>query len=349
MRGIAQLRVERANVELLATKLHSLDASLSVERSKSAQIASLMPVQLNPAVHTESQATAAIADTIASLNDLYRSDSTSPIPINGTHPTWARLKQIVQPVPNCLLWSSIQSMQSRNLAQIKQLAIESTQGRRLTDHQSTPRDYLEQFLVRSRAKHIGIELNRMSVAHELERCCEHFMQPYDDFVKRVYSHMDRTEGDYDSNLVEEYLKQFTLNAFNRGQLQFLTDELVTRQAELAERQAQLKDHTTLMAELQTVYAKLDGKFHETRDVCTAMYAIKQKLQALESGAKALVLEARQPSQRALLAQQPGTGRTLNSSSVAPGGGGDSTLGSFNLSNNSVLCSTRLDNSIMVMR
>lgn len=346
VRASALLSVDKANKGILATKLCSLDAALINECSKSTTISTVMPVHFNPTVHTVSQAGTAISNAIDTLQNLYSIETVDrtgqPIPFTPDHPIWSQLQELIHDVPNCMLWSSIQSMQSSNLARIKQLTTDSNRSRLYVEKHFSARECLEQFMMRSRAKHIGIELSRISVRNELDRCYEHLNQPHEDFVKWIYTQ----HSECDLDLIEEYLMQFTTNLQCRGQLQFLTDELQARQAELTERSAQLKDHAALMSDLQKAYLDSDQRFHETRDACAAIYSIKQKLQALETTTKALVLEARQPSQRALVGQQQG--RMLNSTLVP--GGGDSTLGSFNMSNNiSALCSTRMDSSIMTMR
>lgn len=332
---------------MLTTKLRSLDNELQSERTTTTTTASLMPVHFNAADHSLAQAHTAIADTIKAIHSLYQSDTKpnpNPIPMNATNPTWTRLQRTVAQQPNSLLWSAINDMQKQNLATIKRLSTESSRTKHFVNDPHSSREFIDRFLVKARAKHLSIEFARVSVVHELERSLEEFIGPYDAFIGRMYT------DDTDSDLVEEYLAQITMHSYNCGQLAFLNAEVEAREAELAERSAQLDAHSAAMHELQRVYAEVSATFHQTRDECAVFYSVKHKLQSMESCAKGLVLEARQMSQRAML--KPAAARALNSSSIA--GGGDSSSGSFNLSINGVLSSTRLDcwpneNSMLMLR
>lgn len=351
MRESTQLRILRANNAIISAKIKLLDEDLARENETSTTIASLKPVQFNPSVHSSSQAAAAIRETSATIDDIYETEfkqGQNPISLNNSCPTWFRLQRALHNQPNCLLWSTIRAIQDGSLAKIKSMFKDSSRQKHFVKDSS--REFFDLYLVKSRAKHLSIELKRLSVVHELELTYEQFIGPYEDFLNRVYS-----DKDLDSDLVEEYLTELTTHYYNRGQLEYLTAEIDNREKEFSERSTQLHTHTLIMSELQTIYDEECRLFNETRDESAAFYSIKQKLQTLESNAKGLVLEARQTSNRAFVKPSGGGGRLLNSSAAfGSGGGGDSSSGSFNLSINGVLSSTRLDawpneNSMLMMR
>lgn len=332
-----EFHITQAHSGIMSAKINSLEQDLNREQSTSATITSLMPVQLNPLTHSLLQTNAAIGETIATLSDIYDSEfqdgDSNPIPLNATSPTWSRLQRIVQNHPNSLLWSAVRTRQEENLLKMKRIFKESSRLKYLVKDSSS--EIIELYLVKVRAKHLSIELKRLSVLHELELSSEQFIQPYDDFLNRIHDNTD-----LDPDQVDEYVTELTMHFYNAGQLDFLTAQIEMREAELTERSDQLNKHTAVMAELQRVYADESRTFHQTRDECAAFYSIKQKLQCLEMSGKGLVFEARQTNNNNNNKQH----RANKEQSITSGAGGDSSSsGSFNLSINGVLSSTRVDN------
>lgn len=350
MRELKDLEIIRANNGLVSTKMQLLEKDLNKELATFSTISSLMPVLENSEVHSLCEAASALRKTMNTLSDIYESEFTQspkPIPFDTTSSTWSRLQQTVQNQPNCLLWTNIRSTQEENIVKMKALFKDSARLKHFAKDGSS--DFFDLYLVKARAKHLAVEFKRISVVHELENSTDQFIALYDDFLNRVYMNKD-----LDSDIVDEYLLELTMQYYNCGQLDYLTSEIEMRQAEYSERSSQLNKHNAIIAELQKVYAEESQTFHQTRDICAALFSIKQKLQSLETNAKGLFLEARESSQRAIMKQQTlsSGGRMLNNSVVAQTT--DSSSSSFNLSINGALSSTRLDgwpneNSMLMLR
>lgn len=362
-RAATESRLARANERLLASKLRSLDASLQHERTVTATIAKLTPVQFNAALHSDAQARIAILETIHTIHAHYDDQPTSSLAAASAEPTllsasselWSRLTQHVANMPNCLLWTCVSAAQTRNVDAIKQLSATAQRSKHLGGHQQSARSQLQFFLTRARTKHIAIQLSLAAATRQLEAAFdESVMQPYQAFMQRVHqmARNNAAASDYDAPVVDNYIVEYTAHQYNRGQLDFVLGELTARQREYATKSARLGNHTAAIGALQAAYADTESCVNETRDASAALYAIKQKLQFLEGNLRALMLEARDVQQQggALVPrrQQNATFNTtlLGAPNGGSGGAVDTSLGgSFDLSRSSDLCSTRMDETL----
>lgn len=357
VRSTSEVRLAQANARLLVAKLRSLEENHRKERSIAETIGKLMPVQYDPAVHSDAQAADTIRQTIASIHEHYaeQAPDAEPTPLTSSSAIWSRLAAQLQNVPNNMLWSQIIASQTRNVDAMKRLCAEAARSKNLAaaDRQPSARSQLQLFLMRARTKHIGIELQLAAVAQQLERTYAASLEPYDAFVRRVHELVrqacpSRNEMDVDG-AVNEYIAEYTASLYNRGQLDYVQAELQARQREYDSKCARLADHVDMIAELQSVYTDAERQVNVTREGSTALYAIKQKLQFLEGNMRALMVDARGGSQAAVGRRQ--LNATINAmllggySGAAPGTAADMSLGSFNLSQNSDLCSTRLEDHL----
>lgn len=352
----AEVRLAIANARLLAAKLRSLEDSLRKERHTTETINKLMPVQYSAAVHSETQADHAIRETVATIHDHYAEQAADaePTPLTSNSAIWSRLTSHLQNVPNSLLWSKIVAQQTRNVDAIKVLCANATRSKHLSvaDPQPSARTQLQLFLMRARTKHIGIELQLATVAKELEQAYVDSVQPYESFMQRVHELARQAcpaiGGDYDTDTVDEYIAEYTASLYNHGQLEYVQSELQARQREYSNKCARLANHTAMIADLQAVYADAERMVNATREASSALYAIKQKLQFLEGNMRALMVDARgnqvppMGQQRRLL---NATLLGINGGGTAASGAADVSVGSFNFSQNSDLCSTRLEDNL----
>lgn len=342
-----EVRIARANIGMLAAKLHALDSDLCRERTVAETIIKLMPVRFNAAIHSAEQAAVAIDNTMATLQEHYAdmASNAEATPLNTSSDIWSRLTRHVANVSNSTLWSQIGAAQTRNVDAIKQLCAEATRlkqqlsANNTTDYQ-TARCQFKVFLTRARTKHIGIELRMAALETDYDSDASEL---YDLFSTRVHSQCQKTASSvdqYDEMAVEQYILELMASLMLKGQMDFLNTELAITQREYDSKSKSLTDHTVLLAKLQSVYAESELTINETRDASAALSVIKAKLQDLEQTSRKLVQDRRTGSQQtASLAQRRLHNATINSTMA--GNTMDVSQSSFNFSR-SDLCSTRLE-------
>lgn len=187
------------------------------------------------------------------------------------------------------------------------------------------------------AKHIGLEVEKRLLGREKQRLLDDYVLYYESFVINLrakyamFNHVD-----IDDDFLDNYMQQYSTSCYSQGQIEFLQKSIETLESEMLQRNQMQQDHQLITNSLRCIYEEIESLYCQMQDDMNALNTVRGKLEHNEGLLRYLVQSKNE--QQTLC----GGGARLNASS---------STSSFNSSNESVMCSTKLDcfESTMVMR
>lgn len=188
------------------------------------------------------------------------------------------------------------------------------------------------------AKHIGLDIEKRSLGREKQRLLGDYVVFYESFVidlRAKYAMFNNI--DIEDDFLDEYMQQYSTSCYSQAQIEFLQKSIETLETELMHRNQTQQEHQLMTNSLRCIYEEIESLYCQMHEDMNALNNVRDKLVHNEGLLRYLV-------------QSKSDQQTLG------GGGGrhnvsNSTNSSFNTSNDSVLCSTKLDSfdNTMLMR
>lgn len=342
----------QAKINILYSKLKSLNTSIEKEKKIRKKIQGIMPVPYNQQSDLATQVEKtrnAIKTATSELNEFYMEldNVDNDIAIGTDNKIWMKLEQTFQHIPNYLLWTTLNRMKDENIETISRLNAFDHSCDELPinpNDSSTIADCFKEFITNAQVKQIAIYLEQVAVSKDLNRLTTQYIPNYHAFMNSIKSKMEMNNDDYDPRTIYEYITQLNAVSFNEGQYDFLIKEFEAKQDECSKESKQLEGHRLMIKQLEEIYIETDQMYSKTRNEVMSLYLIKGKLQHLESSMKELVNETR----NLLHSQQNNVGINGTQANVqaTPNANSSMSINSFNSSGDNVLCSTKLDNNSM---
>lgn len=353
-----------AKVAILQAKLAEVEQKIEKEQSLMENVQKVMPVKIDQNNANDSAASAAIANAVAELEAYYSIDFDG----NGYEGTmfilitsaqiifviifffsfaanvdahdklWERLRQTFANIPNYILWNNLFKQKDMQLMTIdvmsklnvnKMLEVSNGTGINASGFKTA--------VGKLYAKHIGLEVEKRLLGREKQRLLDDYVLYYESFVINLrakyamFNHVD-----IDDDFLDNYMQQYSTSCYSQGQIEFLQKSIETLESEMQQRNQMQQDHQLITNSLRCIYEEIESLYCQMQDDMNALNTVRGKLEHNEGLLRYLVQSKNE--QQALC----GGGVRLNASS---------STSSFNSSNESVMCSTKLDcfESTMVMK
>lgn len=341
----------QTKLNILQSKLKSLNVAIDKENKIRKKNQNIMPVGYNPQCDLSAQINltqSAIEEATTELNEFYTElDNTgNDIAIGTDNKIWLKLEQTFQPIPNYLLWITLNRMKDDNIEAISRLnSFDQSSDERHLNDESTPIAVgsCKEFITKAQSKQIAIYLEQVAISRNLHRLTQEYVPHYHSFMQSIKTKMELNNNDYDDRTIFEYITQYNAVSFNEGQHEFVVKELNTKQDEYLRQSKQLEGHTLMIQNLKELYTETDQLYSRTRNEIMSLYLVKGKLQHLESCMKKLIDETRQQLQN----QQNNVAAGGKSAPTPVVTNTSMSINSFDSSGDNVLCSTKLDDNSMM--
>lgn len=180
------------------------------------------------------------------------------------------------------------------------------------------------------AKHIGLEVEKRTLSREKQRLLDDYVVSYESFVinlRAKYAMFNNV--DIDDDFLDDYMQQFSTSCYSQAQIDFLQKSIEGLEAELLQRNQMQQDHQLMTNSLRCIYEEIESLYCQMQDDMNALNSIRGKLEHNDGLLRYLV-------------QSKNEQQTLGAGGGARNNTNNSTSSSFNSSNDSVLCSTKLD-------
>lgn len=180
------------------------------------------------------------------------------------------------------------------------------------------------------AKHIGLEVEKRALIREKQRLLDDYVVVYESFVLNLRAKYAMFNNvDIDDDFLDDYMQQYSTSCYSQAQIDFLQKSIESLETELLQRNQMQQDHQLMTNSLRCIYEEIESLYCQMQDDMNALNSIRAKLEHNDGLLRYLV-------------QSKNEQQTLGAGGGTRNNANNSTSSSFNSSNDSVLCSTKLD-------
>lgn len=269
----------------------------------------------------EVSARKSIQDTMHSLIEFYSvADGNESYVIDINQPVWTTLRQTIQNIPNNIIWNCLNNMSIEKHQEIEKLAS--------FEPISTSDKTLKLLIIKLQAKQLSAFVSTTSRKHDFKVLEKQFIDLYgkltDDFNLKMDLLNDTT---YDESIVNEYLSELIINSFRNGEISYLDKRTASINEKTVQSHKQLDNYLVVIDQLRELYKSSEQLYMLMQRNRFALRMVKEKMDNVISAAKQLCNNVD------LLHKKSKFNIQNTNSSI-----------SFDSLADSVLCSTKLDNS-----
>lgn len=320
-------------VSLLRAKRNSCENTYKIAHQTYEDIQRIMPIVLRKKIAldsiVENEPCEAIKATMNTLNEFYAAlDATeaSVCPeIDLNHPIWISVQENFVNIPNHLIWNSLNRLSGDNHKALMQLA-------NLVPISSSDKT-LKMLIVKLQAKQLSAFISTSSHKKEFNLLEQQFIDLYDTVTEQFNLKMDLlNDTTYDESIVNEYLSEVIINMNTFGDLEYLEKYSNGLNAETVQLHKELENYLVIIDKLRELYKSSEQMYKLMQNNRFALRMIKEKMDYMMAAAQRLCNDVELKNKKTTINVQH------NNSSI-----------SFDSLTDSVLCSTKLESSVTVVR
>ncbi|XP_030385284.1 augmin complex subunit dgt5 [Scaptodrosophila lebanonensis] len=336
---------------LLKFKLESLGKTYEQELKSKSQIQSTMPVKLNAKNTSEKKAAEAVEQALKELESFYNicdggnsNGSTSTAFGDTKERLWAQMRTIFSNTPNFLVFNAILKLKEEQLQHIMEL----NKTYNNADPHSTsnaayvrpPLDNFEVKLLRTKADLLGLVAKYVGAQNEVVQLEERFAKTYSIFINELQKKVNNcnaiTDDETTEDIISDFIVQYNMRNFNRARNEHLTQQIEELRLELESNAKILENHEILLGSIKQVYSDINQSVNRIQYEMLQLSQIKEKIMYSKNMLKNILddMQAASHNQNAKT-QLLSTKLKVNNISMMG-------MESFNLANDSVFSSTKLD-------
>ncbi|XP_061394199.1 augmin complex subunit dgt5 [Musca vetustissima] len=337
-----------ARVHLLDFKSKALDKNIKREEDNREKIKATMPVVLTHENKSEQKANEAVLKALKELEDFYtfcEQNNNYQILQDAKTQLWAKMRQIFANIPNFLIFNTINRLKEEQLHNIMSLNKTINNDSHLTGNSRDPLTNFEINFMKAKSSFLGIVGRYLTACQERKNLEMEFPKTYEDFEDKLLEKVKIFSTDLDSEHSEEimrnYVVEYNFLNFTKGENEYLTQQIDLLKAELETAQKYLENHEVLLGSIKQVYGEISASVNKLQYDMMQLSQIKDKIIYSKNIMKHQLddLEAMMANNNTMIKSnfKPTKLKITHNNNMSLVG-----ADSFEMSNDNVFCSTKLD-------
>ncbi|XP_075165668.1 dim gamma-tubulin 5 [Haematobia irritans] len=335
-----------AKVHILDFKFKALDKSLKKEEENKEKIKATMPVVLNNENKSEHRANEAVQKALNELEDFYMlCEQTKNYEVlqEAKSKIWSNMRQIFTNIPNFLIFNTILRLKEEQLQHIMSLNRTINNESNIATNSREPLTNFEMNFMKTKASFLSIVGKYLVARQEHDNMKLDFPNTYDDFEEKLLEKVKIFNSDMETEQSEEIMRNYVweYNCFNfkKGENEYLTQQIEALKVDIEHSQKYLENHEVLLGSIKQVYSEISASVNRIQYDMMQLSQIKDKIIYSKNIMKHQLddLEAMVTNSTMVKSNFKPTKLKITNNNMSLMG-----ADSFEMSNDNVFCSTKLD-------